>query len=189
MWCHAEFHKYFKCHWPDSLPYRFRGFLVLLWSGNSDLGTLPQILSAHLCVIILHIFYSSLWPKIPCDMGQLTARKHMLRNNVHEQNHNLLVIHVCLTYLAFIFSFSESLLAFFLHFQFPLLCGFRSFGFSPWILCHSYFPYILHLSILSAGVLVQKIDTLIAVNYHTLIHTCPQCCLWCIAKALLHISP
>lgn len=121
-------------------------------------------------------------------MGQLTGTKHVLRNNVHERNHNLLVIHLCLTYLVLILSFSESLLAFFLHFQFPLLCGLKPFCFSPWILCHSYFRYIFHLSVLSAGVLVQKNDTLISVNYHTQMHTCPQCCLWFIAKAL-HTSP
>lgn len=70
-------------------------FSVLLWSGNSDLGSLTQI-SKKLYLCVFHIFSPYWWCKIFCDMGQLTARKHMLRNNVREWNHNLLVIHLCL---------------------------------------------------------------------------------------------
>lgn len=121
-------------------------------------------------------------------MGQLIARNHVLRNNVHEWSHNLLVIHLCLIYLV-LFLFPSH----FFHSSYisnsHCYEGLGLSVFLPWILCHSYFPYILHLSFLSAGVLVQKIDTLVSVNYHTHMQTCSQCCLWSIAKhffILLH---
>lgn len=61
----------------------------------------------YLCVIISYMFSPSHWSEILCDTGQLSARKKISRNNVHEWNHDLLLIHLSLPYLTFLFLLSH----------------------------------------------------------------------------------